>query len=241
MTKIWAHRGASIERPENSMSAFKRAHELSSAGIELDIYLLPDGNLIVHHDHNLGVHENKERYITDYNVKTIKNLDIAKKFSEEFGPERIPLLSEVLEWMKDTDMYLNAEIKSPDGFISDVGIKTAEMIIEYGMQDRTIISCFLHHFLKDIKQKYPNIKTGILYVKAHGIDIVKYCLDNGFDAIHPLFVNLDKNTVDRCHENGIDVNVWTVDGKEDILRMKEFGVDSIITNDPAKAIPLMLS
>jgi len=73
MTKIHAHRGASAERPENTMAAFRRAKEMGAYGIEMDVHLLNDGTLAVHHDTDLGRCDNATGRITSFDYNTIRS------------------------------------------------------------------------------------------------------------------------------------------------------------------------
>ena len=232
--KIQAHRGASKERPENTMSAFKRAIELGAYGIELDVHLLRDGSLVVHHDGILGRCENVKGSIYDYTSENIKSFSVGEWFSSEYKDETVPFLSEVLELIKDTDIFLNVEVKG-SGFIDACTEILIKLLDKYNMAERCIISSFNHYLLKDIKEKYPNYKTGILYGDNFGRDMVEYNLKYNFDAVNPQYGGITGDMVKKFHENGILVNVWTVDLEEDIQKMAEYSVDSIITNDVAAA------
>lgn len=230
MIKIQAHRGASKERPENTMSAFKRAIELGADGIELDVHLLCDGSLVVHHDNKLGRCENVEGSIYGLSKENIKSFSIGEKFSDEYKNEVIPYLYEVLELLKGNGLFLNVEIKADSGFINQIADEVVRLLDEYNMVNRCIISSFNHYILKEIKEQHPQYKVGILYSSSY-YDVVHYCMEHKFDAIHPNFNEIDKKIVEKCHKNGILVNVWTVDLPEDLKKMLECGVDTVISND----------
>jgi glycerophosphoryl diester phosphodiesterase len=104
------------------------------------------------------------------------------------------------------------------------------------MAKSSIISSFDHRLLINIKKKHPNYKIGILYSETYGIDMIEYCVENSIDAVHPHYNLIDKAFVDRAHQNGLEVNVWTVNNIEDIKRMKEYGVDNIISDDVITAL-----
>ena len=59
---------------------------------------------------------------------------------------------------------------------------------------------------------------------------------HGFEAINPHDILVDQGFVDRAHRAGLLVNVWTVDDPDRIRQLADFGVDGIITNDPAAAV-----
>ena len=235
MSKIQAHRGASKERPENTLAAFKRAIELNADGIELDVHLLKDGTLAVHHDGNLGRCEEPLNSIYDYDSQSIKSFSVGNKFDKRFKEERIPLLEEVLELLSGSTVLLNVEIKSENGFITDIQDRVVKLLNKYNMSMRSIISSFNHFILADIKDKYPEYKVGILYGVPYYRDIISYCRKFNFDAVHPHFGGIDEKFVSDCHKNGIMVNAWTVDTPLDIARISAYGVDYIITNDVAAA------
>lgn len=231
MTKIMAHRGASSIAPENTMAAFIEAVELGAHGIELDVHILPDKAVVVHHDGRLGRCEDAEGSIYSYRYDTIKSFSVGEKFSPEHKNETVPLFDEVLAYIKDRDVFINCERKRDTGFCFADEEEVIRLLNQYNMAQKSIISSFDHRLLKNIKKKHPEYRVGILYSDTLGIDIIKYCMENSFDAVHPNFKLVDKAFVDEAHRHGIEVNVWTVDDMKDIIKMKECGVDNIITND----------
>lgn len=239
MSVIQAHRGASKERPENTMAAFRRAAELGSFGLEMDVHLLPDGSMIVHHDDDLGRCENASGSLYSYTGAQLQKIAVGKNHPGEFEQEPMPTFDELLQWLQTNDLFLNVEIK-PGAFITEVGERTVQMLEQYGMKDRCIISSFNHEILREIKQQHPEYKVGILYSQPND-DVVAYCLKYGFDAIHPYYRIIDEALVRECHRNGIAVNVWTVDEPDDIRRMIEWGVDGVISNDAATALDILHS
>ncbi|MGI5856212.1 MAG: glycerophosphodiester phosphodiesterase [Candidatus Merdivicinus sp.] len=239
MTKIQAHRGASKERPENTMAAFRRAEELHADGIEMDVHLLADGNLAVHHDDRLGrtVVEGSGS-IYGYTFEQLRAFSAGLGFSEEYRSEKVPSFRELLEFLKGNQIVLNVEIKAGTGFLTGVEDAVIAMLREYHMEDRCIISSFNHFVLKNIKERYPEFAVGALYSVTLGKDMADYAASWGCDALHADYHLVDQALVDKAHSLGIAVNVWTVDGEEDINRMLAFGVDNIISNDAALALKL---
>lgn len=237
MTRILAHRGASKEQPENTMAAFRRAEELQADGIEMDVHLLPDGSLPVHHDDRLGrtVPEGTGS-IYGYTFEAIRQFSAGAAFGEEYRNEKIPSFRELLEFLKGNSLYLNVEIKANTGFITGVEDRVVAMLREYHMEDRCIISSFNHFILKNIKKRYPDFQVGALYSITLDKDMAEYGAEWGCNALHADYHLVDQALVEKAHSLGIAVNVWTVDQKEDIRRMLELGVDCIISNDAALAL-----
>ncbi|MGI5893314.1 MAG: glycerophosphodiester phosphodiesterase [Candidatus Merdivicinus sp.] len=236
MTEIQAHRGASAECPENTMAAFRRAAELGVKGVELDVYLLPDGNLVVHHDDKLGRCElEAEGSIYEYTAAQLCKMDVGTKFSPDFAGEHIPTFREVLDFLVKTPLFLNVEIKAATGFLTGIEDHVLKLLREYDMEKRSMISSFHHFILTEIRKKYPEMPVGALYSRNYGIDMVEYACKWGFHALHSKYPLVDAELVKRAHEAGLAVNVWTVDQPDDIQRMLDIGVDHIISNNPALA------
>ncbi len=226
MTKIQAHRGASCERPENTLAAFRRAIELGADGIELDVHLLPDGTLAVHHDATLG------------RCEPGMSGSLYSRTARELSALGIPTFREALEVIAPSGLFLNVEVKAGTGFLTAVGEETVRLLRESGMEKRCILSSFNHYLLRELKQSFPGFQVGALYSAAYGFDMVDYAVRHGFDALHADYRLADEALVQKAHAAGLAVNVWTVDREADIRRMLLLGVDNLISNDAALALRL---
>ncbi len=111
-TKILAHRGASAYAPENTMAAFKKAIEMNADGIELDVHLSKDGYIVIIHDERVDRTTDGKGEVKDFSLDELKKLDAGSWFSDEYKGEKIPTLEELLSLIKNTEIYLNIEIKA---------------------------------------------------------------------------------------------------------------------------------
>ena len=236
MTRIQAHRGASAYRPENTLEAFALAVEQGADGIELDVHLTKDGYIIAAHDETLERVSNGTGYINNHTLSELKKLNFNKAFPEQ--PACIvPTLDEVYSLIKDTALTLNIELKTNELSYPELPEKLVKIEHEYKMNGRVIYSSFNHYSLAALKKINPDAKTGLLYSTGM-IDPWVYAKYVSADAIHPHYsvIAALPETVANCHENGILVNVWTID-KPDILNyMFKCGVDAVITNKPDIAL-----
>ena len=238
MTRIQAHRGASCERPENTLSAFRRAIELGAGGIELDVHLLPDGELVVHHDDRLGRCEPEAEGSLYHNTADqLARINAGGRFSPQWT-DGISRFSEVLDLIAPSGLYLNVEIKANTGFLNDIAARTIAMLRDYGMEGRSIISSFNHFVLKQVRQLAPEMPTGVLYSDTYGQDMVAYACRHGFQALPGDYHLVVERVVTAAHAAGLEVNVWTVDEPEDIRHQLSLGVDNLISNNPALALEL---
>ena len=110
-TKVWAHRGASGYRPENTLEAFELAIRQGADGIELDVHTSADGELIVMHDETVDRVTDGTGLIKDMTLAQLKELKVSTP-AEPTGIYRVPTLAEVLDLMSTTDMMVNNELKN---------------------------------------------------------------------------------------------------------------------------------
>ena len=231
-TLIQAHRGASAYRPENTVEAFSKAMEMGADGIELDVHLSKDGEIVVAHDARLERVSNGKGYINDYTLKKLKSLDFGKPSPNDHVC-RIPTLSEVFSLVKPSALTVNVELKTTERLYPDLPRKLLNLAGEYAMGERVIYSSFNHYSLKEIKTLDPSARIGLLY-ELGMVDPWVYANYVGADAIHPHYFVIAAlpETVALCHEHGVKVNVWTVDEPDAIKLMLKCAVDGIITNKP---------
>lgn len=233
-TKIYGHRGASAYAPENTMAAFKKAVELGADGIELDIHLTKDGEIIIIHDEKVDRTTDCEGMVRSFTLEELQKLDAGSWFDEKFKDEKIPTLKEVLELIKNTSLILNIEIKVGYRLYPHIEEKLIALLKEYNMLDRCIISSFDHYSLVKIKELDPNIKTGVLYMSSlykpwNYAKIIKA------DALHPHYLTVTKELIQGTFMNNLPINTYTVNDDKTLRNLAEAKITGIITNYPDKA------
>jgi len=233
---VQAHRGASAYRPENTLEAFSLAIEQGADGIEIDVHVTKDGHIVVAHDERLERVSNGTGFITDYTLAELKSLNFNKPFPDQPACA-IPTLEEVYALIKETALILNVELKANKFLYPELSEKLIRTEREYDMSGRIIYSSFNHYSLKPLKQIDPAVKIGLLYSTGL-VDPWVYANYLSADAIHPHYAAITAlpETVSRCRENGVMVNVWTVDDPQMITHMFKCGVDAVITNKPDVAL-----
>lgn len=224
MTKIFAHRGYSSKYFENSKEAFEKCLDLDIYGIEMDVQLTKDGEVVVIHDENLGRLLGINKFVKDLTLSDLKEL----KYKNEESPIS---LDEYLEIFKDSKLITNCELKTgifPYEGIEDLVYRTFK---EKNMLDRLIISSFNHYSLLKFKEIDREVPIAAL-TSSKVIEPHKYLKENGIDFYHPLFSSVDEKILKDLQEEGIETNVWTVDYKEIFDKCTKIGVEGIITNYP---------
>lgn len=224
--KIFAHRGLSSVYPENTLLAFSKAMEYNIDGIETDVQMTKDGELVIFHDERINRTTNGSGFIKDFTLEELKKFNANNKM--DYNVE-IPTLDEFLALVEGSGLIINLELKTSIFEYEGIEEKTLELIKKHNLEDNIIVSSFNHQSLLRMKKLAPNIKCGVLTGDVL-IDGEKYCKDHGFEAFHPMFVYCTKERVELAHELGIAMNVWTVDWEEQFEMLKDIGVDVIMTN-----------
>lgn len=234
-TKVWAHRGASAYAPENTLEAFLLAAEQGADGVELDVQLTKDGEMVVVHDEEIDRVSDGSGFVKDYTLAELKILNF-NKTHPEYQDVKIPTLREVYEALKPTGMTINVELKTGIFWYKDLEKKVLELTKEMEMEDRVIYSSFNHYSIAKILELDPKASTGILYADII-YDVMNYAKKIGTGALHPATFHVQMaDFLQQYVESDLAVHVWTVNDKAEIERLMEAGVDAVITNYPDVAV-----
>lgn len=231
-TLIYAHRGASADAPENTLGAFKKALDFKSDGIEFDVQMTKDGHLVVLHDDFIDRTSDGSGSVNALTLQELKCFSFGSWFSDNFIEEKIPTLDEVMMLCLDWDGIINIEIKSRRQGVEKAVI---DLVSKYNKTEKVIVSSFDHYTLVNLKKIDPSFKTGALFMERL-FEPWDYAKRIGASAIHPHYAAVTPEVIQKCVENKVDVNIFTVDRTEDMLFYARHGVSGIITNVPDIAL-----
>ena len=226
---VFAHRGYSGRYPENTMTAFREALKAGTDGIELDVQLSKDGQLVIIHDETLDRTTTGKGYVKDFTLSELKQLDASVG---RLTGERIPTFEEYCEWVKDTSLVTNVELKTSIVYYEDIEEKTAEMIKTFQLEDRVLFSSFNHLSIVRMKQLLPECPVGALVEHDDLQNAGYYCRKYGFEYYHPDCDLFTRENAENCREYGVGVNVWTVNDLKVFENMAEWNIDGVFTNYP---------
>lgn len=253
--KIWAHRGCSYMYPENTLEAFGAACEIQGlTGIELDIQLSKDGEIVVIHDETVDRTTDGKGKVRSYTLDELKKLRIS--FMDNVGEDvgtRIPTMKEVLALVKpyceERGLLINIELKNSKEPYPGMEEKILELVKGYGMEEYVVYSSFAQESLKLLKRLNPYVQIGVLRGRlSEALKVLKDIEGDTFiegetfiEAIHPSVDGMDVELPDEYR--GRVVRVWN--GlepfyKEERRGMKEYdlvylkgkGITDFITNVP---------
>ncbi|KZE38506.1 hypothetical protein AV656_06265 [Bhargavaea cecembensis] len=236
--EIFAHRGASGSRPENTMAAFRKAAELPIDGVEFDIHLSSDGVPVVIHDETVDRTTDGSGYVKDLTLNELKRLSAGCRFADEYSDERIPTLREVLELFRDKPHRLNIELKSDVFPYPGMREKVIAMVREFGIADRVILSSFDHVTLEAAKREAPDIETGMLFVEILA-DAPASAARIRADALHPAMPFAVREPGRLAAAKGAVLRVYTVNEAKHALMVREAGARAIFTDYPDRMLNLL--
>ena len=224
---VIGHRGAMGHETENTLASVQKALDLGVDMIEIDIFKVKSGELVVFHDKTLNRLANAPGNIEDYNYFTLASQVILE------GNHKIPLLQDVIRLI-DKKTRLNIEIK---------GKGTTDRlnhIVRHFIEDKEwpadsfIISSFDWDELKEMRRINDQVKIAVL-TDSDPTEAIDMATELNAEAINPHFKRLTQENVNTIKGEGFKIYTWTVNEPEDIISMKRFGVDGIITNFPERA------
>lgn len=232
---IFAHRGASMHAPENTLEAFRLALEMGADGIELDITPSADGAPMVIHDPNLERTTNGKGDVRQLSAAEIQRYDAGVKFGGKYSGVRVPTLREVFEAFGDRTRY-NLDMKTFYDADRPLVRTVLALIEEYKLASRVLVSSFSLDTLRWFTEETRTVRLGVL-ISQHTPHMLQ---EDGrrwrirYEAIHPNHTLVDETVMRRARQQRKKVAVWTVNDAERKRELAKLGVDVIITDDPVR-------
>jgi glycerophosphoryl diester phosphodiesterase len=247
--RLFAHRGASARAPENTLEAFRLAREQGAAYLELDVHLCADSELVVIHDSSVSRTTGRRGRVENMSLAEIRKLDAGFRFTMDHGRTfpyrgrglRVPTLGEVLDAF--AEMWITVEIKETHPGVAEV---LARVLRAHRAEERVIVASHEHELLAAFRTASPSVATSFskdevreFLLRLRGGSMGGY-RPPGVAFQVPEYKGLrrvvSKSVIEAVHGFGVEVHVWTVNEPVHIARLLSWGVDGIMTDDPARAI-----
>ena len=248
--RLYAHRGASAERPENTMPAFERAAELGVDALEMDVHLTRDDHMIVAHDDTCERTTGAHLAWRDLSLAEVDRLDAGWGFVAPDGTRpfagkgiRAPRFESVLEAFPNH--HINVDIKGD----RSVAIML-DLVRRHRAEERVTIASFQLGTLVEMRRKgyggetalsqtevatlaaLPGVAWRQLPFTGNAAQVPTHAGPLHFDR--PAFIA-------KCHSVGLRVDFWVIDDAAEAQRLLDLGADGIMTNDPKAIAPLFHS
>ena len=227
---IIAHRGDQSAAPENTLAAFRRALAAGADGVELDVRLTLDGQLVVFHDRRLDRTSNGSGLVNEHTLAEVKSLDVGSWFSPKFRREIAPTLDEVFETLP-RDFLVNVEMKVVIKGMKLIAQRVAETILRHQRLSSTLVASFNPMALCYLRSIEPRIARGYIWSKHHPLPIrarwfsplvQAHWYDPANDTYCPRLHR-------RLQRRGKRVLAWDVDFGGDFSMMALARLDAVVT------------
>jgi glycerophosphoryl diester phosphodiesterase len=240
----FAHRGASAQAPENTIEAFRLAVEAGAGGLELDVHMTFDREIVVIHDRTVDRTTEGSGVVAELELDELRLLDAGYRFSPDGGYPyrgqgvRIPTLAEVYEQFPAA--YVNIDIKEPQPGVEEA---VTRVIRDARAEAHSLVVSDDHAIVR----RFRRISGGRISTGASRLEIGAFYLLStlrlehlyrpAYDALqvpveHGGITLVTPRSLEAAHSRGARVDVWTINEPCEMRRLLDLGVDVIMTDRP---------
>jgi len=235
---IYAHRGARGHAPENTLLAFSLAFDLGAEAIEFDVQRSSDGQLVVIHDDTVDRTTNGRGYVRETPIEKLRELNVDVRWNT---PQCIPTLTETLALVEARGGAMNLEVKASsreDTLATAAALEGMLADLNESMRARMLVSSFELDAVAWLKSRLPWLRVGALFSGSQWRkeDMVARALDLDAEAVHPNIRLVAPDLLERAHDAGLRVNVWTANRWPTIRKLLALGVDGIFSDLPERVV-----
>lgn len=247
--RVIAHRGASADIAEHTLAAYRKAIADGADGLECDVRLTRDGVLVCVHDRTVDRTSSGWGSVSTLELAELAELDFGSWHGAGAGGEQpdrdrtgVVTLARLLQVVNDSPrpLELAIETKHPTRYAGLVESTLVTLLNAHGLiggRHTVRVMSFSTVGLSRVRQLAPELQT-VWLCKRVPVRARDGRLPQVADVAGPSVAALraQPTWVERCHEHGHEVHVWTADAPDDIAFLAGLGVDAIITNRPAAAL-----
>jgi glycerophosphoryl diester phosphodiesterase len=249
----FAHRGASALAPENTLEAFQLASEAGAGGLELDVRVTRDGEVVVIHDATVDRTTDGSGAVAAMTLDEIRRLDAGYRFSPDRGRTfpyrgrgvRIPTLAEVYGGFPDA--RVNADIKDAWPGAEEAVLRA---IRNAGAEGRTLVASNDHAVLR----RFRKVSGGRISTSASRREIATFYVlsrlrleafvSPAYDALqvpveHRGITLVTPRFLKAARSAGVRVDVWTINDAAEMRRLLDLGVDVVMSDRPGLLAALL--
>ncbi|MBD9482630.1 glycerophosphodiester phosphodiesterase [Pseudomonas sp. PDM14] len=249
---VVAHRGGKGLWPESSLFAFERASALGVDMIEMDVHLSRDGQLVVIHDATVDRTTDGRGAVAELTLAQLQRLDAGYRWTADGGQSfpyrgegvRIPLLSEIFERLPEQPKVI--EMKGAEAGIEE---QLCNLLHSSKQTERVIVGSFHERTLRRFRKLCPSVATSAdplsvrILVGLNWLGLGQL-LSPSYQTLqipeqHGMLTVANASLLQRAHERGLHVQLWTINEQPTMRRLLELGADGLITDYPDRALQLL--
>jgi glycerophosphoryl diester phosphodiesterase len=232
-----AHRGASVDAPENTIAAFKKALTIGVDAIELDVRLTLDGEVVVIHDAALDRTTDLSGFVSQLTLEEIQQADAGSHLSKDYRDQKVPTLQQVLEVIP-RNVKILLEVKC-----LEAALPSARVVLDMGRKSQVVFISFIGEVLTELGLYDAGLQIGFLVDEPFGarLDPVRNARDMlakgrslGTSMLGVHWKIASPEFIREVHRQGGRVWVWTVDDADEMVKLIEASIDGIASNYPDK-------
>ncbi len=229
---IIAHRGDVSNAPENTLPAFRSAYESGADGVELDVRLTRDDQLVVFHDRGLKRLGGARGLVTNTTLDEMRSMDVGEWFGSEFRGLQTPTLDEVFDLLPP-GFLINVEMKAVIDRMRLIAHKVAEVLRRHRRRESTLVSSFNPISLWELRKIDPSITRGYIWSRRHPPPIRSRCFSRMVRAhwYDPAHGSYNPRLMRNMRRRNVRTLAWDVDFDRDLSRMAMAGLDAVVTDD----------
>lgn len=248
--RLYAHRGASAELPENTLPAFRRALEYGVDALELDVHLTRDGHPLVHHDPTAARMAGVDQAWSDLDLADAQRLDVGRGFIGADGGRphagkgfRAPSLEELLIELPGVRLNVDVKQHTPPMVRPLLALlrrcKAEDRVTLASFRTRTLLAIRRRGYGGETALGQPEVLS-LLTVPAGLIERLPFLGVAVQVPVNAGPVRFDRKPfIDKCHRLGMRVDFWTINDPVEARRLIALGADGIMTDDPARMAPAL--
>ena len=236
---IVAHRGASAAAPENTFAAFELAWEQGADGVECDVRLTADGQLVCCHDAGTARTGDRALTVADSPWGELQGVDVGQWRGQAWHGERIPLLVDVLDRLP-AGGRLFVEIKAGPACVPPL----TQAVASHAAAPRIAILAFDAEVVAAVRQSLPELEALWLVERSKHTaaprwapspeQLVRTAHACGATGLDVAVAGLTEDLVAACRDAGLSLHAWTVNDADTVRACARLGVQSITTDDPVR-------
>jgi glycerophosphoryl diester phosphodiesterase len=239
VTLVVAHRGASLQAPENTMESFRLGVEAGADAIELDVHLSQDGKLAVIHDDTVDRTTDGVGHVQGFTMRALRKFDAGARFTDAAGATpfagkglKIPTLEEVLDWLPDGV-----------GLVVEIKARAAVPPVVQALRDRPVrqegrasVISFDEVAIDEVHALDPDLPTGYLLVPTQPLEpALRWAVEHGHAAVHPWEGDLGLDpapALAQAMAYGRQLGCYVVNDPDRMKHLAVYGLWGFVTDVP---------